>query len=282
MTMNDDIQILENGVCYLLDNESHTASVVASADGKYKGNVVIAPQVCYGGETFIVTHIAKNAFAQCEELLSVGIPDSIDSIGWEAFCDCTGLTSIIIPDSVTTIEQRAFNGCINLASFAIPVGLTQIGEDTFHNTAWYNSQPDGLIYINKVLYTCKGRMPSDVTIAIKQGTTHIGDGAFAYQDEITSVTIPSSVTSIGKYAFAFCRALTSITIPEGITTIEEFAFLTCTGLIAITLPKTITHIKEESSLCLCDDLQTIYIPKGMTDHFCQIGLSAYRNKLVEM
>ena len=100
MMMNDDIHILENGVCYLLDKVAHTASVVASSDGQYKGNVVIAPSVCYGGETFMVTHIAEDAFAQCEELLSVDIPDSIDSIGWEAFRGCTGLTAIHIPGSI--------------------------------------------------------------------------------------------------------------------------------------------------------------------------------------
>lgn len=50
MIMEDDICILENGVCYLLDNVAHTASVVASSDGGYKGNVAIAPSVCYGGK----------------------------------------------------------------------------------------------------------------------------------------------------------------------------------------------------------------------------------------
>ena len=129
--MNDDIHILENGVCYLLDNVSHTASVVALSNGKYKGNVVVVPEACYGGETFMVTHIAKNAFVQCKELLSVDIPDTIDSIGLETFCDCTGLTTIHIPGCIKDMGWGAFQGCTSLSAVTIAEGVQTIGVSAF-------------------------------------------------------------------------------------------------------------------------------------------------------
>ncbi len=181
---------------------------------------------------------------------------------------------------VTTIGKRAFYGRVELTSIALPDSITSIGEEAFHDTAWYNSHPDGLVYIGNVLYSYKGKMPLDAEVVIKPGTTCICDSAFQFREEMKSVTIPNTVTHIGKQAFVFCRGLTSLTIPEGVTAIGWNAFMSCTSLISISLPRTLCHINEDFSLC--DNLQTIYIPQGMTDYFCQLGLSTYRDKLVEI
>ena len=49
-----------------------------------------------------VTTIGDWAFAHCDSLTSVTIPDSVTTIGKYAFYYCTSLTSVTIPDSVTT------------------------------------------------------------------------------------------------------------------------------------------------------------------------------------
>ena len=55
--------------------------------------------------------IGDLAFAECSNLTSVVIPNSVTSIGWDAFNGCSGLTSITIPNSVTNIESYAFYRC---------------------------------------------------------------------------------------------------------------------------------------------------------------------------
>ncbi len=45
--------------------------------------------------------------------------------------------------------------------------------------------------------------------------------------------IPNSVTSIGEDAFAWCEELTSVDISGSVTSIEKFAFGGCTGLTKI-------------------------------------------------
>ena len=152
------------------------------------------------------------------------IPNSVTSIEFCAFFDCAGLTSITIPNSVTSIEYSAFSGCTGLTSITIPNSVTSIGSSAFNNTPWYNNQPDGVVYINNVLYTYKGTMPDNTSIAVREGTISISPGAFYGCRGLTSITIPNSVTSIGGGAFSGCTGLTSITIPNSVTSIGESAF----------------------------------------------------------
>ena len=62
--------------------------------------------------------IGNNAFAGCEFLESITIPDNVTSIGEYAFKE-SGLRSITIPHKVNSIGQEAFYNCSGLTSVTI-------------------------------------------------------------------------------------------------------------------------------------------------------------------
>ena len=183
---------------------SYRGSWYSSYDYEYSGSVVIPESVTYNGKTYSVTSIGSYAFADCSGLTSVTIPNSVTSIGSGAFRYCSGLTSVTIPNSVISIRGLAFVDCSGLTSVTIPNSVTSIGGSAFDGTAWYNNQPDGLVYAGKVAYKYKGTMPSNTSIVIEEGTLGIGGSAFQYCSGLTSITIPNSVTSIGSGAFHDC------------------------------------------------------------------------------
>lgn len=178
-----------------------------------------------------VTTIGSSAFENCTGLTSFDIPNGVITIETAAFRGCTNLTSVVIPNSVTTIGGSVFSGCIALSSVTFPDSVTQMDGEVFYDTAWYNEQPNGMIYIGKLAYAYKGTCPT--TINIKDGTLGIAGSAFFIQTTLISVTIPDSVKSIGGEAFTGCTGLTSVTIPDGVTSIGARAFLDCTRLTEI-------------------------------------------------
>ena len=241
-----------------------------------------------------VTSIGDRAFYNCKGLTSVTIGNSVTNIGDYAFENCSGLTSITIPDSVTSIGIKTFYNCSGLTSVTIGNSVMSIGSYAFSNTAWYNNQPDGLVYAGKVAYKYKGTMPSNTSIVIKEGTisissyafsgcsglinitipdsvTSIGYRAFEKCSGLTSITIPDSVTSIGGSAFEDCSGLTSITIPDSVTSIGYYAFYDCTGLTSIIIPNSVTNI-DDYAFRGCSGLTSITIPDSVTSiGYCAFG-----------
>ena len=204
---------------------------------------------------------AGRSFIQNDK--NIELPETIVEIGDATFADWKG-SSIIIPNSVTSIGYGAFMNCINLIDITIPDSVTSIYDNAFRNTAWYNNQPDGLVYVGKVAYEYKGTMPSNTSIELKEGTKGIANTAFAGRTELTSITIPNSVTSIGSGAFSGCRGLTSVTIPNSVTSIGGSAFYNCTGLTSITIPDSVTSI-EGLAFEQCRGLTSVTIPNSVTN-----------------
>lgn len=159
-----------------------------------------------------------------EQVKTYIIGDSVNSIGDYAFYHCTGLTSIIISDSVKSIGNYAFRDCSSLTSIINGNGVTSIGSDAFKGAAWYDNQPDGLIYIGKVAYMYKGEMAPNTHITIKDGITEIASNAFNGYDALSSIDIPNSVIKIGERAFYGCTNLISVSGGDNITNIERNAF----------------------------------------------------------
>jgi len=157
-----------------------------------------------------VTHIGTYAFGECSYITGeVVIPGSVTSIGDAAFAYCYyGLTSVTIPSSVTSISYNTFFDCIS---------LTGINVDADNPT--YSSDEGVLFNKNKSALICFPAGKSGDYV-IPNSVTSIGAEAFLACG-LVSVTIPASILSIGDVAFGYCSDLTSITcfnpIPSAIT-----------------------------------------------------------------
>ena len=249
------------------------------------------------GEGLIVfdgalTTISDCMFANCDNLTSVTIPESVTSIGKSAFYDCTLLTSITIPDCVTSIGEEAFYGCSSLSSVTIPNSVTSIGKCAFYNCTLLTSItiPDCVTSIgNATFYQCSNLksviIPDCVTsigeeafygcsslssVVIGTSVASVGDAAFRGCSGLENVTIPNSVTSIGGYAFRDCSSLTSVTIPDSVASIGNSAFSGCSNLLNVNIPNNVASIGDYL-FNGCSALEEVTIPESVTS----IGYAAF-------
>lgn len=105
-----NVHIVADGVALYQKSESAMTLVKAYHTGlRLKPNEVGPEPIEYrilDGTTVI----SPQAFARCNNLKSIVIPESVCSIGDMAFWDCSKLTEIHIPESCTQVSPRAFFG----------------------------------------------------------------------------------------------------------------------------------------------------------------------------
>lgn len=79
-------------------------------------------------------------------------------------------------------------------------------------------------------------------VVISEGVIHLGQNCFAYNPEMTQVTLPTTMVSIGEMAFAN-TAIKQIALPPNLRSIGESAFEN-TRLTSISMPDSLTSVGE--------------------------------------
>ena len=154
------------------------------------------------------------------------IPEGVREIGAGAFKDCDKITSLIMPDGLRYVDHLAFcdhyrSFCPSLSTIHFPSNLlttffSSLECKMFMGTAWYDSQPDGVIYAGVNVIGYKGRMPKKAEIVIQEGTKFISHSAFKNCQNVEKIVLPKSLVYIDKFAFNGCRSLATITFTSDV------------------------------------------------------------------
>ncbi len=223
-----------DGIYYNITDKTHKSVEVTAGQNAYAGIVNIPDSVIYNDETYAVTAIGNSAFYYCTDILSVNLPNTIESINGGAFSyagtyqyssDGEPLfPSITIPRSVTYIGSGAFSGSYFHSVFY------EGDETSWCSIEFADAEANPLFanfrfYIDSIQVT-EFVIPEEITeipkyaftgmsffnVVLHDKITSIGEGAFYYRD-LGDFTIPASVTYIDMFAFHNAR-FNSITIEE--------------------------------------------------------------------
>ena len=195
---------------------------------------------------------------------NIVVPDTIDGrkvtvLGNSTFQYCTqasDIESVTLPDSLTTIEKNAFYNCEKLKSVTIPQNVSSIGLAAFVEGLSesslteikvdpenpYFAEKDGVVFSKdgtKLIVFPSGRSGD---YQIPDGTVSVGDYAFYYCVNVSSITVPGSVRSLGEGAFGNCSSLTKAVLNEGLEEIGEYAFQSSSGIRDIIIPASVKSV----------------------------------------
>jgi len=81
------------------------------------------------------TYVCAGAFANCERVISVTLPNSVQVVDSAAFYNCKGLETINMSGDLKTIGYMAFAYCKGLTSITIPQNVASIGIGAFLSDA---------------------------------------------------------------------------------------------------------------------------------------------------
>ncbi len=178
-----------------------------------------------------VVGVGDHAYEKCKEVESLVISEGIQIIGDGAFAGCENLIEVYLPNSLKRIgalnKSYVYTGAFKdtgLRSVSIPSGVTYIGEGTFHGCRHLESVsfPGSIKIIYPYTFCgCESLTQFD----IPNGVEEIENRAFCATG-LTSVVLPRSMERVGEYAFLNCKRLTCVILNEGLKEIEDFSFST--------------------------------------------------------
>ena len=231
-----------------------------------------------------VTYVGENAFSGCTALETVSGGAGITSIGNAAFSGCTSLKNIVLAEGLTTLRQRTFEGCTSLKSIALGNNITSIGRRAFSGCTSLIRIDIGSgvrTIAHSAFLDCDAL--SHVEIADLAGWCEISfadvdsnplayAGGFYHSNALVEyLVLPSKVTEISANAFYGCDALVNVKFPEALTAIGEQAFYGCGGLVSITLGNSLASVGE-NAFAACGALNEVHISDLLS--WCTVSFPA--------
>jgi hypothetical protein len=245
----------------------------ASQDGALFSKDMTRLLVCPAGKagSFAVpdgvVRIEDGAFADCQNLTRLMIPDSATSLGTNSLDRCDGLVALFVPEAWENPRKgnRTLNGARIQPDWKIIHGTLE--SEVVDGVEWHCFVEDGGSVLLPGDYGAGVEIPAELG---GRPVTRIGDYAFYGCEDLKSVEIPGSVTNIGDYAFYGCEGLGDVTLPESVRSIGKWAFGGCKGMKNIKLPEGVESIGDRAFFG-CSGLPEAAVP----DSVASIGVNAF-------
>ena len=205
----DGVKADIDGISYSLLADELTATVLPAA---YAGEITIPATVSYQGKTYAVTEIAPRAFYGTS-IDILRLPAGIKSIPTEMAANCQNLVSVGLPDHLETIGVRAFYDspnirfirCVNYGvnNNLVPPVFTATDESSYGEAFSTSIWPD-----------CMLAIPGSMYANYRQANGWSNFRSFAYWHD-TDVS-PDSVVFTGKFSGEErkVRTLTPVVYPS--------------------------------------------------------------------
>ena len=221
-----------------------------------------------------LTIIPESAFANCEKLKSIKLPDTIISIEENAFYNCKNLESFIFPRSIQKIGKKAFAVCTSLRKIDLPDTITELPEGLFSECS--SLQEINLSNkVNKIGSGCFSGCEQLKSINLQNEILEISEELFLDCKNLEQIVFSEKIEKISKKAFANCLNLRTIIIPNSVTEIADRTFMNCENLESIKLSENLTSLGS-SVFSGCDKLKSLILPEGITT----VGFSVFANSKI--
>lgn len=161
------------------------------------------------------------------------------------------LRTVTLPKYLEANVEGAIAGCMAIEKYIVP-------DDCVNFTGI-----DGVVFSKdeKTLYFYPPNKAGE-NYNIPESVEKIGQYAFRFARNLTSLEIPKGVKDIGKQAFRDMRKLTTATFeePASVQTFGESVFMDCHYLTEVTLPSSLVQIG--GAFYNCEKLRVINVPDG--------------------
>lgn len=194
------------------------------------------------------TKIAKKAFAGCDKLSIVVLPQSIDK-------ENTGTLIHDFTNKKTEIRWTVDTDKYSLGDTHYSFG-GKILEKHISDSEDYKENDPHYDLLKKGEYD----------FCVPNGVEEIASNAFANSFQLRSIKLPNSLVKIGKSAFKSCTHLVSIEIPSKLKEIEEDCFNECRSLGKICCWANTPPRCQGSIIDYTLD-KMLYVPKGSINNY---------------
>jgi len=187
--------------------------------------------------------IEFGAFQGDTLLESVGLPNSVDSVGWYAFAQCKALTEPIYNDHLFARLPMS-----HIGNYTLPDGIVKIAGTAFE--------------------TCEKLSNIIFSSSVKE----IGTMAFSYCSALTTVDLSPSIEIVGSDAFYGCNNLTNAHIGKNVKKILYNPFEYCEQFTTFTLDNENPYFVLENGLLYSNDkTQLILCPTAKRVSFTDLA-----------